>query len=83
MVKSEEQRVTEMRNEQNDWWGKLTDVEKSKATGMALDQAIGWWAVADVDSRERTMRAFQQNYPAEATESPAPKSGKKGSRKNK
>ena len=47
-----------MRAAQNEWWGKLTDAEKSKATGMVLDQATGWWAVADVDSRERLMRTY-------------------------
>ena len=58
MIKSEEQRQQEMRAAQNEWWGKLTDAEKSKATGMVLDQATGWWAVADVDSRERLMRTY-------------------------
>lgn len=58
MIKSEEQRQQEMRAAQNEWWGKLTDVEKSKATGMVLDQATGWWAVSDVDSRERLMRTY-------------------------
>ena len=58
MIKSEEQRQQEMRAVQNEWWGKLTDAEKSKATGMVLDQATGWWAVADVDSRERLMRTY-------------------------
>lgn len=58
MIKSEEQRQQEMRAVQNEWWGKLTDVEKSKATGMVLDQATGWWAVSDVDSRERLMRTY-------------------------
>ena len=72
MIKSEAQRQQEMRAAQNEWWGKLTDAEKSKATGMALDQATGWWAVADVDSRERLMRAYiaqtENAAPAEATE---------------
>lgn len=72
MIKSEAQRQREMRDAQNEWWGKLTDAEKSKATGMALDQATGWWAVADVDSRERLMRAYiaqtENAAPAEATE---------------
>lgn len=58
MIKSEEQRQQEMRAVQNEWWGKLTDAEKSKATGMVLDQATGWWAVSDVDSRERLMRTY-------------------------
>lgn len=58
MIKSEEQRQQEMRAAQNEWWGKLTDAEKSRATGMVLDQATGWWAVADVDSRERLMRTY-------------------------
>lgn len=58
MIKSEEQRQQEMRAAQNEWWGKLTDAEKSKATGMVLDQATGWWAVSDVDSRERLMRTY-------------------------
>ena len=58
MIKSEEQRQQEIRAAQNEWWGKLTDAEKSKATGMVLDQATGWWAVADVDSRERLMRTY-------------------------
>lgn len=58
MIKSEEQRQQKMRAAQNEWWGKLTDAEKSKATGMVLDQATGWWAVADVDSRERLMRTY-------------------------
>lgn len=58
MIKSEEQRQQEMRAAQNEWWGKLTDAEKSKATGMVFDQATGWWAVADVDSRERLMRTY-------------------------
>ena len=58
MIKSEEQRQQEIRAVQNEWWGKLTDAEKSKATGMVLDQATGWWAVADVDSRERLMRTY-------------------------
>lgn len=58
MIKSEEQRKQEMRAAQNEWWGKLTDAEKSKATGMVLDQATGWWAVSDVDSRERLMRTY-------------------------
>ena len=58
MIKSEEQRQQEMRAAQNEWWGKLTDAEKSKATGTVLDQATGWWAVADVDSRERLMRTY-------------------------
>ena len=58
MIKSEEQRQQEMRAAQNEWWGKLTDAEKSKATGMVLDQAAGWWAVSDVDSRERLMRTY-------------------------
>ena len=58
MIKSEEQRQQEMRAVQNEWWGKLTDAEKSRATGMVLDQATGWWAVADVDSRERLMRTY-------------------------
>ena len=58
MIKSEEQRQQEMRAAQNEWWGKLTNAEKSKATGMVLDQATGWWAVSDVDSRERLMRTY-------------------------
>lgn len=58
MIKSEEQRQQEMRAAQNEWWGKLTDAEKSRATGTVLDQATGWWAVADVDSRERLMRTY-------------------------
>lgn len=58
MIKSEERRQQEMRAAQNEWWGKLTDAEKSKATGMVLDQATGWWAVSDVDSRERLMRTY-------------------------
>lgn len=70
MIKSEEQRQQEMRAAQNEWWGKLTDAEKSKATGMVLDQATGWWAVSDVDSRERLMRTYialkENAAPAEA-----------------
>lgn len=55
-----------MKERQQEWWNNHTEAEKEKALGMSYEQAVGWWAVADLDSRDRVVAAYELSHPAEA-----------------
>lgn len=64
MIQSEGQRLAAMQERQQEWWNTHTDDEKEKALGMSIEQAKGWWAVADLDSRDRVVAAYELAHPA-------------------